>query len=237
MDSEVTEKWVNTLISQDVLFLLARGMGYMDIQGFVASQKILSFLIRWKPTNYTGSLDTPVVKHMVDTRPEITYWLCRGYDSNTAKSDRLPSHSGKVLREAIKFESVALTIFYNQSLANRECASIKGVDMSAKQTGEGLFWQFFEWINKQTFEVAADCFNTFKVYRPSTETRQGSLIRTNRISSRCISRSLLAISWPISISSLRNITKNWCCPSHMSPNVSPSNSSGRSCWTVQTTRS
>ncbi|MCJ1417521.1 hypothetical protein MMC32_003865 [Xylographa parallela] len=162
VDSEVTEKWVNTLISQDVLFLLARGMGHMDIQGFVASQKILSFLIRWKPTNYTGSLDTPVVKHMVDTRPEITYWLCRGYDSNTAKSDRLPSHSGKVLREAIKFESVALTILYNQSLANRECASIKGVDMSAKQTGEGLFWQFFEWINKQTFEVAADCFNTFK---------------------------------------------------------------------------
>ncbi|MCJ1435284.1 hypothetical protein MMC27_004656 [Xylographa pallens] len=162
VDPEVTEKWVNALMSQDVIFLLARCMGYMDIHGFFAAQKILSFLIRWKPTNYTGYLDTPVVKHMGDARPEITYWLCRGYDSNTAIADKLPTHSGKVLREAIKFETVALTILFNQSLADQECASIKGVDMSAMQTGEGLFWQFFEWINKQSFERAADCFNSFK---------------------------------------------------------------------------
>ncbi|MCJ1403097.1 hypothetical protein MMC11_006320 [Xylographa trunciseda] len=162
VDSEVTQKWVNTLMSQDVLFVLARCMGYMDINGFVAAQKIMSFLIRWKPANYTASFDTPVVKHMGDARPEITYWLCRGYDPNSTIPNRLPSHSGKVLREAIKFEIVTLTILYNQSYADVESASIKGVDMNARQNGEGLFWQFFEWINKQTFEVAADCFNTFK---------------------------------------------------------------------------
>ncbi|MCJ1390385.1 hypothetical protein MMC18_003244 [Xylographa bjoerkii] len=162
VDSEATEKWVTALMSQDMLFLIVRSMGYMEINGFVAAQKILSFLIRWKPTNYPGSTDTPVVKHMSDVRPEIIYWLCRGYDSNTAIPNRLPSHSGKVLREAIKFETVTLTILYNQSYADEEHASIKGVDMNGEQNGEGLFWQFFEWINTQTFEVAADCFNTFK---------------------------------------------------------------------------
>ena len=163
VDSEVTEKWVNALIGQDVLFLMPRSMAYMDINGFVASQKILSFLIRWKPANYLGSTDTPVVKYMGDVRPEVIYWLCRGYDAHSTIPNRLPSHSGKVLREAIKFEIVAVTILYNQSYADQECASIKGVDMNMRQNGEGLFWQFFEWINKQTFEVAADCFNTFKV--------------------------------------------------------------------------
>ena len=157
------EKWVNALMSQDVLFLIARCIRHMDIHAFVASQHIFTYLIRWKPANYSGQLDTPVIKYMTDTRPEIIYWLCRAYDRAPATPNGLSSHGGKMLREAIKFEMVVLTILYNQSYADVECASIKGVDMSTTQNGEGLFWQFFEWIGKLSFEVAADCFQTFKV--------------------------------------------------------------------------
>ncbi|MCJ1284611.1 hypothetical protein MMC26_003945 [Xylographa opegraphella] len=162
VDSEVTEKWVNALIKEDVLFLLTRCMGYTDINGFVTSQKILSFLIRWKPVDYPGSTDTPVVKYMVDTRPEIIYWLCHAYDTNPTTTNRLKTHSGKVLREAIKFESVTLAILYKQSYADVESPSTNGEEMNSSLNDEVLLWQFFEWIDKQTFEVAADCFQTFK---------------------------------------------------------------------------
>jgi len=39
---------------------------------------------------------------------------------------------------------------------------LKEVDVGCKQSGEGLFWNFFQWINKGSFEVSADAFTTFR---------------------------------------------------------------------------
>ena len=188
-------------------------MGYMDMPSYLETQKILSFLIRWKPENYQPT-DTPVILHMGDIRPEIVYWLCRGYEPNPATLIKFPPHNGKVLREAIKFETVAVTILYNPSFADENRASIKGIDFSVGQSGEGLFWQFFDWIDKQTFEVATDCFNTFKVSPLLIENVDRLLTRHNRISSPYIKRPLFASSWPISIFFSPTTTKSWCYPSH-----------------------
>jgi len=35
-----------------------------------------------------------------------------------------------------------------------------------QQTGNGTLWKFFEWIDKSSFEVAADAFTTFRVRLP-----------------------------------------------------------------------
>jgi hypothetical protein len=40
---------------------------------------------------------------------------------------------------------------------------LKDVDVGEKQTGRGLVWNFFQWINKGSFEVSADAFTTFRV--------------------------------------------------------------------------
>jgi len=40
------------------------------------------------------------------------------------------------------------------------------VDPNVPASGRGVFWKFFEWIDKSAFEVTADAFSTFRV-RPA----------------------------------------------------------------------
>lgn len=70
---------------------------------------------------------------------------------------------GSILREALKFEVIAAIVLYDESAREEPAIRINEVDPGAKQTGEGLFWQFFQWINRGSFEVSADAFTTFRV--------------------------------------------------------------------------
>lgn len=71
--------------------------------------------------------------------------------------------SGVVLREALKFERVAATILYDQSRENEMGGRLEDKNLDAKQSGEGVFWQFFSWIDGGAFEVSTDAFTTFRV--------------------------------------------------------------------------
>lgn len=149
------------MIQQDLFYLLARCICHLNGELIGVAQSILSFTIRYKPANHS-SPDPPVITHVVDDRPEVIYWLCLGYEKNP----NLMWHNGKVLREALKHEGVARTILYNQNHNDSGDCSIKDVDMDAQETGEGLFWKFFYWIDTRAFEASADCFSTFKVRAP-----------------------------------------------------------------------
>ena len=70
---------------------------------------------------------------------------------------------GVVLREALKHESVAATILYDQSQVNERAARLDEIDFGARQSDQGVFWHFFGWIDSGAFEVSTDAFTTFRV--------------------------------------------------------------------------
>lgn len=70
---------------------------------------------------------------------------------------------GTILRQALQHDVIAALILYDQSRPGERAVQIREVDVSRKQSGDGLFWNFFEWINGGTFEVSADAFTTFRV--------------------------------------------------------------------------
>ncbi|KAM0495950.1 hypothetical protein ACHAPB_007389 [Verticillium nonalfalfae] len=81
-----------------------------------------------------------------------------GYDH---KESATPA--GSVLREVLKSESAAAAILYDDG--DQPGSSSKGlsvIDRDRKQTGTGVFWKFFEWVDKSSFEVSADAFTTFR---------------------------------------------------------------------------
>jgi hypothetical protein len=70
---------------------------------------------------------------------------------------------GIVLREALKHEDIAVVVLYDQSTDDSESFSMADVDEDVQQSGEGIFWKFFSWIDKGAFEVSTDAFTTFRV--------------------------------------------------------------------------
>ena len=70
---------------------------------------------------------------------------------------------GVVLREALKHESVAATILYDQSQEGEKAARLDEIDFGAKQSDQGVFWLFFSWSDGGAFEVSTDAFTTFRV--------------------------------------------------------------------------
>lgn len=70
---------------------------------------------------------------------------------------------GVVLREALKHDAIAEIILYAQSIKGEEVARINDIALVEKQTGNGIFWNFFSWIDRGAFEVSTDAFTTFRV--------------------------------------------------------------------------
>jgi calcium binding protein 39 len=40
---------------------------------------------------------------------------------------------------------------------------LANVNPDIPASGNGIFWRFFDWIDKGAFELSADAFNTFRV--------------------------------------------------------------------------
>ena len=68
---------------------------------------------------------------------------------------------GVILREALKHEDIAVIILYDQG--DDEKFNIETVSENALSSGNGIFWQFFRWIDRGSFETSADAFTTFRV--------------------------------------------------------------------------
>jgi calcium binding protein 39 len=81
--------------------------------------------------------------------------LCQGYE---LKESAAPC--GGILREALKYDVIAALILYHEPSKTR---SLEGIDPQERASGDGIFWRFFDWIDKSAFEISADAFNTFKV--------------------------------------------------------------------------
>lgn len=120
--------------------------------------------MRWKPETNKNS-EPPVLQYVITDKPDIVIALCRGYDR---KESAAPC--GGILREALKYDVIAALILYHEP---DQIRPLGGIDPQEKSSGDGVFWRFFDWIDKSAFETSADAFNTFKVghWHESTATR------------------------------------------------------------------
>ena len=95
---------------------------------------------------------------MVNNRPQVLIELCKGYEH---RESAIPA--GYVLREVLKNEAAAAVILYDGG--DYDGPGTKGlttIDRNRPSNGMGVFWKFFDWIDKSSFEVAADAFSTFR---------------------------------------------------------------------------
>jgi hypothetical protein len=70
---------------------------------------------------------------------------------------------GSTIREALKFDAVAALILYDEPSPDGRGRNLEDVDTSKESSGQGVFWKFFDWIVKSSFDVCADAFSTFRV--------------------------------------------------------------------------
>ena len=148
------------MIEQDFFFLVTYFMHLLNFLGRKDAQTIFSHAFRFRPENSTDD-NTLAVRFILDERPEVVVELCRGYEH---KESAMPC--GTVLREILKVKEIIMIILYDQSKKDEPAIKLFNIDLDALQSGDGVFWKFFEWIDKGAFEVSADAFTTFRVIRP-----------------------------------------------------------------------
>jgi calcium binding protein 39 len=149
---------VTGLISEDVLYLLAASLHRLPFEARKDVQVIFSYILRFRPTNASPKSDPIALSYIINNRPEILIAFCNGYEH---KESATPS--GIVLRELIKSDAAAAIILYDDSGDGSKTAKgLSGVQPELPQSGNGVFWKFFNWIDQGSFELGADAFNTFR---------------------------------------------------------------------------
>jgi calcium binding protein 39 len=147
------------LIEEDLLFLLAGNLHQLPFEARKDTQVIFSYVLRFRPPTAPQKSDPIALRHIIEQRPQVLMELCKGYEH---KESATPA--GTVLRELIKHEAAAAIILYEDG--DEPGSSLRGImaiDRDRPQSTNGIFWRFFDWIDKGSFEVAADAFTTFRV--------------------------------------------------------------------------
>lgn len=155
MNQELVFQLLSFIIQEDLLYSLANNIHKLPFESRKDAQVVFSTAFRYKPA---GASDPQVLHHVIQFRPEIIISLCKGYDR---RESAMPC--GGVLREALKYDSIAALLLYDEPLTDGKTRDLGDVNPDEPSSGEGVFWRFFDWIDKGAFEVSADAFNTFRV--------------------------------------------------------------------------
>ncbi|PYH45529.1 Mo25 family protein [Aspergillus saccharolyticus JOP 1030-1] len=161
-DVEVSPDQVQSLIQaalqEDLLYDLARSLHLLPFEARKDTQAIFSHILRFRPANASSNQnDPPVISYIVHNRPEVIIELCKGYEHSESA---MPC--GVILREALKFDVIAAIILYDQSGDGEPAIKLTEVQPAVPQDGTGIFWRFFYWIDRGSFELSADSFTTFR---------------------------------------------------------------------------
>lgn len=150
---------VTGIIEEDLLFFLAVNLWRLPFEARKDTQVVLSAVFRFRPATASPKSDPVALSWVVNNRPRVLIELCKAYDH---KESATPA--GSVLREILKHEAAAAIILYDDGEEQGSSAKgLMGIDQDRPQSGNGVFWRFFDWIDKSSFEVAADAFTTFRV--------------------------------------------------------------------------
>lgn len=156
---------VTGIIEEDLLYLLAINLYRLPFESRKDTQVIFSYVFRFRPPTAAAKSDPLALAYVVEKRPQVLVELCRGYDH---KESATPA--GTVLREVLKNEAAAAIILYDDGDAQGSSTrGVASINRERPQSGDGVFWMFFDWIDKSSFEVAADAFTTFRVRRRPTD--------------------------------------------------------------------
>ncbi|BCR93663.1 Mo25 family protein [Aspergillus luchuensis] len=153
---EQVQALVQATLQEDLLYELAQGLHRLPFEARKDTQTIFSHILRFKPVNASHA-DPPVISYIVHKRPEIIIELCKGYEHIQSA---MPC--GTILREALKFDVIAAIILYDQSEEGEPAIRLTEVQPGVPQEGNGIFWRFFYWIDRGSFELSADSFTTFR---------------------------------------------------------------------------
>lgn len=154
VNPELVFQLLSAILSEDLLYILATNIHKLPFESRKDAQVIFSSAFRYKPA---GQPDPQVLHHIVQFRPDIIIALCRGYDR---RESAMPC--GGVLREALKYDAIAALLLYDEGQEGQQL-DLANVNPDIPARGNGIFWRFFDWIDKGAFELSADAFNTFRV--------------------------------------------------------------------------
>ncbi|KAI9928935.1 hypothetical protein AWENTII_001402 [Aspergillus wentii] len=170
---EQVQALVSATIHEDLLYELSRGIRLLPFEARKDTQTIFSHVFRFKPAHGNNG-DPPVISYVIHNRPEIIIELCRGYGFSQSA---MPC--GTILREALKFDVVAAILLYDQSADGEPAIRLSDLQPGVTQGGDGVFWKFFEWIDRGSFEVSADAFTTFREILTRHKTLVTGYLATN----------------------------------------------------------
>ncbi len=150
---------VSGIIEEDLLYLLAVHLSKLPFESRKDTQVIFSYVFRFRPPTAPPNSEPIALTHVIDKRPQVLVELCRGYETKESAT-----FAGSVLREILKSEAAAAIILFDDGdEPGSSSRGAGGIDRDRPQSGKGVFWDFFDWIDKSSFEVAADAFTTFRV--------------------------------------------------------------------------
>lgn len=148
---------VTGLIEEDLLYLLATHLHQFPFESRKDIQFIFSSAFRFRPPSASPKSDPLALSYVVNNRPQVLIELCKGYEH---RESAIPA--GYVLREVLKNEAAAAVILYDNGDEGPAMKGLTNINRDRPSNGQGVFWKFFEWIDKSSFEVAADAFGTFR---------------------------------------------------------------------------
>ncbi|KAF2218459.1 Mo25-like protein [Elsinoe ampelina] len=146
----------NLLVKEDLLRLLTENIHRLPFEARKDTQAIVSNVFRFKQPGDT-STEPVALQYVIANRPEIIIALCQGYDK---RESAMPC--GGILKEALKHDAVTALILYHEPSEDGKPMDLSTIDTSQPASGKGVFWKFFDWIDKSLFEVSTDAFDTFR---------------------------------------------------------------------------
>ncbi|KAK5714482.1 Hym1p [Elasticomyces elasticus] len=165
---------VNGVLAESLLPLLVDSIHRLPFEARKDTQNIISNVFRFRNPGSTSS-EPDALKEVLRRQPEIIIALCNGYDRRESASP-----CGGILKEALKWDAVAAVILYDEPADNGKTTDIySDVDVTKLSSGRGVFWKFFSWIDKSSFEVSADAFDCFRLLLTKHKQLVSQYITTN----------------------------------------------------------
>ena len=166
---------ISAFMTEDLFYTFSLAMHRLTFERRKSSANLLCATLRWKPANAADSDQSPMTKHIFNERPECLIALCTNYDYNECAL-----HTGIVLQEAFKCDSLAALILYDEPTPDEvPRRGLMGVDPNKQATGHGVFWRFFKWIDRASFEASASAFESFRVLLTTHKGLVMHFLRTN----------------------------------------------------------
>lgn len=167
---------VTGMIQEDLLYHLALNLHRLNFESRKDAQVIFSYVLRFRPPTASPKSEPLALSYVINNRPEVLIELCNGYDRRESATP-----AGTVLREVLKSEAAAAIILYDDPSEDGYSPSkgLTGVNPEVRQSGRGVFWKFFKWIDQGTFEVGADAFTTFREILTKHKSMVAQYLATN----------------------------------------------------------